>query len=347
MNKIIKGKTHCDNIGDYFRNPFLTSLIVRYYQGMNKSTLTIWKNKKDKKFSPEFYEFIREIFHDGNDMKKFLIYIREELLSKPKLKSKLHRYCDNDDLMKALLCFEEINDQLHTTNALTIKGIFNTKIIDILRVAQVSESHDWYAENEQYWNPPILRSLGNAFDKWIMPISNRWDILWYIDADESKHIMAIIWEEKIIEVNHIWEYLENPDTSKRILKIQQINRYIKIYKYFEQNFIDADNWESFILEKKEEGIYNTLMKDYLTHSTDSQEDIEDDSIEWRLFLEWLWDEIGEAKKDLEDTAPQDETQIKKWKDKNITPGIQKQLPDIAPTQMFPANSWKPILKVIK
>ena len=169
-----KGVTHCDTIGDIFKNPILLKFIADWYKIENDwKKLKIRKKAQEKRsFTPEFYEFIREIFEDRTDMERFLEYVREIILTSEKTSKKLFgriwdgegRKYSNQDIIKALLSFDEINDQLSNVEWLTIDWIFSTKIMEILRASYTEPSHREDDEEGIYDNTMLYEALEKTLD---------------------------------------------------------------------------------------------------------------------------------------------------------------------------------------
>ena len=70
-------------------------------------------------FTPEFYDFIQEIFSDRIDMEAFLAYVREDFNNNVTTSSEVWKYT-SDQIAVAVLACEEIYTQLKDVSMSTV-----------------------------------------------------------------------------------------------------------------------------------------------------------------------------------------------------------------------------------
>lgn len=180
-------KRYCDTIGDYFKNKYVTHIIVEWYRVWCKKKwieksrdLKVWKNRKNKKlgFTEEYEEFIKLIFQDATDMEDFLVFLKAEYIDNEEVSEWFKKIFHTWDFIRLFLSFREVTDQLYfdtydRVSRLTIGGIFATRVAYILEKAhsvEVSETNE----------TSIHRAMEQMYEKWISPISSDGKILCYL-----------------------------------------------------------------------------------------------------------------------------------------------------------------------
>ncbi len=154
-SEIKLGETHCDTIGDFFKNPFLFRFIKEYYE-WNYQNTDGWPLRKWKSFTPEFYECVRSIFSNYSQMKEFLRRVRTQYMEDPSI---LKGYTD-DQLTQTLLVFEQLYQYLSSTAGVsfTVAGLFQKSVADIV-LERKKEFIDLDREEPQKWDLDSKNSL--------------------------------------------------------------------------------------------------------------------------------------------------------------------------------------------
>ena len=199
-------ETHCDTIGDYFKNPYILRVLRQWYRLKNIDVLAKWeklaiwleKKDKDKGFTQEFYSFIQDIFKDEWDIEEFLSFLKAQYIDKPKVKDDILYEYQNEDIVRLLLCFDEVREQLWfdgmwQSYTQTISSIFSTRIVDILR-----EAYAKFPLEESEMN--IHESMIQMLTRWHSPISEDWEILCHIAEWEDWAVQVVALKDQSEEV---------------------------------------------------------------------------------------------------------------------------------------------------
>ena len=357
MNQIIKWKTHCDDIGDFFRNPILIRIIKDWYKIKRSddiNVLKIYTQKKNKKFSPEFYEFIRSIFENRTEMNYFLDYLRETLLVNQEFIASLKWEYHTDDFVKILLAFDELNDQLSTITRLTVWSVFSTKIADILWAANIKASH-FQDEDEQEIDYSLtqVQWLRRTIENWIMPISSDGEILLYVDQDDDKYIMSTLGNQNIVHVDRNGNRLDKSN-SPLIIEVEptvnkrELMKGLKDFEVFFTYLKATINWNDAIPEISEdaEALWINLTEQFITENKITQKELYTNQIHLTKFKKWLVAEYQKLEAAMEKMPIVDKTRINEWKEKWIRAKIHSDLPNYDLWQKIP-QKWKPKLTVVK
>lgn len=359
MNKVIKGKTHCDNIGDCFRNRFIIRFIKEWNNIKNDEKLLIWSEKSrsktwnKKKFSPEFYEFIRSIFENRSSMNDFLDYIREQILSNSKLKSNIDKEFGVNDLVKIILAFDELNDQLSTIEKLTVWSVFKTRISEIVWAANTRPSHFQDEEEQEVdYSLTQLQWLRGAIVNWVMPISSRWEILLYIDHDKWRYMMSKLGNSEIVYVDKNWNRLDQNNelitikTEKRLDSREDVMRSLLVFEQVYDYHISGCQKD---ISKDAEIMHENLVDEFATQEKISIQDVFATQENLTKFKRWMIQEYNKLKDLLKsDTLKRDTTRIDEWSARNIT--THKPYSDLPTHDMWqkkPKKKWTPKLRVVK
>ncbi len=253
--------THCDTIWDIFKNPILMRIVAEWYRIKKDGKKLTWKRKSNGNtlFTPEYYEFIREIFEDRTDMESFLQYLREVLLTNDTVYEKIKENYSNLDIIKTLLSFDELNDQLSTVDHLTVSWVFQTKIINILRNSYSLPSHDENPKEGIYPNIPVFYALEQSLNYEILPISSNGEIISIIDEGNSWYIVSVLGEGRIFEVDKLGTPLDEEvivesdsellDTRKKI--IERIELLKRIISHHHNSSVDlSEEDEQFYIDRQ-------------------------------------------------------------------------------------------------
>lgn len=261
---IIRWETHCDTIGDYFKNPYIIRILRSYYRVKNKDFLQQWeklstwisKSDKDKGFAPDFYSFVQDIFKSSDDLEDFLSFLRAEYYENTKKRDEiLYRY-NHEELVRLFLCFRETFNQISydtfwQSYTQTMQGIFSTRISDILRRA----FQDSFDEDDTI---NIHASLQQLFFRGFCPISESWEMLWYIWEGENGWVMVAPttwWED--------FEVFKDADVRDEITSRRWLIEKIRQVKRIRDCMCDND-WS--VLSKEDIEYYNMLSEDYQLES---------------------------------------------------------------------------------
>jgi len=348
--------THCDTIGDIFKNPILLQFIRAWYEIKNEgASLQIRKETQwGKNYTSEFYEFIRAIFEDRSDMEAFLDYVRERVLTSKKISQKLFwrfwdgewRQYSNQDIIKALLAFDELNDQLSTVTKLTVSWVFQTRIVDIIRKAQDTDAHE-EEDTDVYDDRPLYYALERILEDGVVPISLRGEIICKIADSEGWHIISVVWWNSTYEVDRLWnptdrgnniieiKWEERLDTREKIVaRIKLLERILRYHL--------SDNFE---ISEEEEKYYADLSNAYESKIlAKNHEPMWDEN--YHGCTRYFQDMIAELTIKLKNTKPTDTTMIQALIDTGIKPGVGAQLPKIVDWKKT-ILSGKPTLKIVQ
>lgn len=253
--------THCDTIWDIFKNPILMRIVAEWYQIKKDGNKLRWRQKSNGEtiFTPEYYEFIREIFEDRTDMESFLGYLREVLLTSDAIYAKVKEDYSNSDIIKALLSFDELNDQLSTVDHLSVSWVFQTRIVDILRESYAASAHDEDPEEDVYPTISIFSALEKALDHGVLPISSNGEVISVIDEGNTWYIVSVIGESRIFEVDKFGTPLDEEvivesgsellDTREKVVERIKLLERIISYHYNVSTDIPEED-EQFYIDRK-------------------------------------------------------------------------------------------------
>lgn len=149
------GQTHCDTIGDFFKNPLLYRFLKEYhdlnYKNASHAALRTWKS-----FTPEFYELVRDIFSNYTHMKEFLRRIRTQYMED----SSILKNFTEDQLTQTLLVFEQLHQYLSSEAGYnwTVSGLFQKLVADIVWERK-KEFIELDREEPEKWNLDSKNSL--------------------------------------------------------------------------------------------------------------------------------------------------------------------------------------------
>ncbi len=349
--------THCDTIWDIFKNPILIELVLEWHEikkgwkalKVKKRNILQFLKKEDweVKFTPEYYEFIREVFDERTNMESFLDYVRESIIVSDTLYGELQKYWP-DNLVKALLSFDELNDQLAGVTWLTVAWVFKARIADIIRDAYTTATHmeDDENEDEIYDTPWLYYALEKTLEEWLMPINSDGEMivkLWDGNTlkDGSKwHIVTSIWGNgEIYEVDRLWN---RTDPWSKIITIKWeeildsreklITRIKLLEKIIEYHYSDGLD----ILEEVELFYANLRAEFESWHA--SLRDIPTGNfahIHFWMHLVRMKNDLIESLKKMDAT---DTTQIDKWEKDWREIGISTHLPEES-SQAVPKVRW--------
>lgn len=325
--------THCDTIGDIFKNPLLIKFVSEWHQIKkegSKIRLRVRENG-EVKFTPEYYEFIREIFEDRTNMEWFLDYIREICLTSDTLYQQLQEYWP-DNLVKALLSFDELNDQLAGVAWLTIAWVFKTRIADIIRDAYTQATHmEEDEEGEDFYETPWLYyALEKTLEEWIMPITSDGELIVKIWDGNVWHIVTGIWGNgEIFEVDRLWNRTD-PWSKEITIRGEKVldtrEKVISRIKILEQSI--EYHYSDDVVIPEEIGSFYAWLQEGFESSYVNPKDIP----VWDLWEIHFWKYLIEMKNDLiqklrNDMKISDTTQIDTWKEQWHKAGISTELPE--------------------
>jgi hypothetical protein len=256
--KEIMWETHCDTIGDIFKNRYMQKFLIHWYGIQNK-----WKQlkvmTKKGEFSQDFYSFVRETFSDLDSMEEFLSEMRAKFLLKKKFFQKIQRDYDNDDIVLAFLCLRELNDQLESVNRITVWSAFSTRIVDILRDARSENAH-FENDPENDYNPymdiPVYYAIEKALNLWILPITECGELIGIIQESQwDNYIASNLIEDGIFEVDMRWNHTNEIEKTRDTIRseIKQLERILEYYL--------AEDKE-FTLTSKDQKVFDLLSDEY-------------------------------------------------------------------------------------
>ena len=126
---ILLWKTHCDTIGDFFKNPILYRYIKEYYES-TYTNIEWWPLRKGKSFTPQFYNCVRDIFSNYAEMKEFLRRLRIQY----KEDASMITHFTDDQLTQTLLVFEQLYQSFSNSasESFTVAWLFKKSVVDIV-----------------------------------------------------------------------------------------------------------------------------------------------------------------------------------------------------------------------
>lgn len=363
---IHRGITHCDSIGDIFQNPIFLKFIRDWYELKNEwQILQVRRNIQwEKRYTPEFYDFIRAVFENRTDMEAFLDYVREMVLTSEKISRKLFwRYGDgegrkygNQDIIKALLAFDELNDQLSTVTWLTIAGVFQTRVVDIVRNAMNTDAHneerdetDDEEDTPVYPKISLYYALERTLEDGVFPINSDGEIICKIADGVVWSIVNVVWRNEIYEVDRLgnrtdrvnniieiqWE--ERLDTREKI--VARIKLLTRILRYHLSDYFE--------ISEEEEQYYADLWNAYKSKMLVKNHEPNGDEI-YHGCTRHLQNMIEELSIKLKNIEPSDTTMIQPLIDSGIAPGVQKELPEAKVPKQSQHSRWeKPSLRIVQ
>lgn len=312
------------------------------------------KEDEEAQFTPEYYEFIRETFDERTNMEGFLDYVRERIMVSDSLYQELQNYWP-DNLVKALLSFDELNDQLAGVTWLTISWVFQTRIVDIIRDAHTTPTHMEDDEDEDaiYDNLWLYYALEKTLEEWILPITFSGELivkLWdgnILENGGMWHMVTILWGDgEIFEVDSFWNRTdpwskiedmsvwEILDTREKVIeRIKLLERVIE-YHYNDDLEIPEDVWI----------FYSNAGQKYEAWYA-SWKDIPTGDMAHIHFWQHLIDMKNDLTQALKKMSVSDTTQVEQWKKDWLKAGISKNLPEEVQENIPPIRGKK--LRIIK
>lgn len=113
------------------------------------------------------------------------------LLTDKKLYEKVRKDYDDSDVLKFLLACDEIHTQLAIAEKLTIAGIFQYRVVDILYNSNSRPVLEEGGPEEMgYANITVSEGVRQAFNHDLMPISENGEILCRLDEGERGHLVS-------------------------------------------------------------------------------------------------------------------------------------------------------------
>lgn len=340
--------THCDTIGDIFKNPAVFELLSLWHYEERGSKLAIKLGKRgEPRFTEELYEFIRSIFANRDSTETFYRFIRETLLENEQLHTSIREKYSRSAITRALLCFEELANQLSRVECLTIKSIFQTKIAKIIMTAQWEPAHN--EDDEMFWNVSVFDSIESIMWHGMIPINPDGEILCHLQKGETGHVVNILWDDRIHEVDMFGNSLENEVISEVTDETEVTTRKDIIASLAALDRILAyhkDKTDSIELSEADEQIYVNYGKEF-------DEQTEEKYISGTLWDIRLWQFLFGKKFELEDelknTKASDYTQIAAWEWEWLEAWTSRELPDAVEGEAQASSSvprWTRDLKIV-
>lgn len=250
-NEIKMWQTHCDTVGDYFKNKCVFSIIQKWYrtkmtdEWIRVNDLKVWNNRKNKNawFSDEYETFVRAIFRDKSEMEDFLAFLKEEYIDNPKMWKLLNNSFNYEDFIRLMLSFQEVFNQLEydsyaQVDRLTIGFIFSKRITDLLDYS--------YGTDVTLWDDtPIHLSMKALLEKWISPISIDGEILCYLwEWENGGYMVKRLWDkvDAVFEIDANWKdiYAQLSWISEKWKKTTYTQEEYDLYKRFIAYHWDID-----------------------------------------------------------------------------------------------------------
>lgn len=340
--------THCDTIGDIFKNPAVFELLSLWHYEERRSKLAIKLGKRgEPRFTEELYEFIRSIFINRDSTETFYRFIRETLLENEQLHTSIREKYLRSAITRALLCFEELAKQLSRVECLTIKWIFQQKIADIVMTAQWEPAHN--EDDEMFWNVSVFDSIESIMDHGMLPINSDGEILCYLQKGATGHIVNILWDDRIHEVDMFGNSLENEVISEVTDETEVTTRKDIIASLAALERILAyhkDTADTIELSEADEKIYIDYRIEFNGQS--GEKDISDALWDIRLW-QFLFRKKLELEDELKNTKVSDHTQIAAWEGQWLEAWTSRELPDVVGQESLASSSiprWTRDFKIV-
>jgi len=182
-------------VEDIFKNTYFLRFVKKYFKDtktQNNGRLIV-----DRKITPYYAYLLDNIFWEERKFLDFMSFLRDEHLVDG-MYEKLHEIFSREEIMSTLLSFSDLHyrvlkDSWDRLLPVDIQ-ISNFQDAILKRTGEVvSAASETYQEIS---NTNQKQSLDELLERWAMPISNRWDILWYISGSANGYDVAtfISWE---------------------------------------------------------------------------------------------------------------------------------------------------------
>ncbi|MCH2188311.1 hypothetical protein MK079_00580 [Candidatus Gracilibacteria bacterium] len=247
MNYIIKGETHCDNISDIFKNKLVYKWLKQWHKKKYPGKNMDFRRKEETgSFTPEFYDFIQEIFSDRIDMEAFLAYVREDFNNNVTTSSEVWKYT-SDQIAVAVLACEEIYTQLKDVSMSTVGNIFQTRVQDIIAHHENLQN----SENRDFQVGGIWYILSDTLNHQVLPINVRGEIFSIIGDDEDTCVYSasIYRSDEIVDIDMNGNIVS--DESRKEKYMQYLQRYNDMIAYHngEDGIFDDDLLDTYVNQK--------------------------------------------------------------------------------------------------
>lgn len=313
---IIRGETHCETVEDFFRNPYILRIIRKWYRVKYKDDLETWEKlqiwvnrklqQKDRQFTQEFINFVKNIFQDEQDVEDFFSFMRSEYYDDVKKREKITDEYNPGQLTTAILAMREVMHQLWYYKAAglnvsteTVKWVFQTRIAWVIEKAY----EHMPTENHNY---NTFASISSILERWYSPFSYGWEQLTFQGDTDDGILVSTFKSAETFEIHGL-------DSMDEIVvsRIQLLQR----IKYIERIKKSLEPGSRIVLTKPEYDLFTDLSYEF-------QE-------EW-----WkgsFWDFLEGVKNKMYDAVP-------KLKAEDTT--MQKPLQDAGLVSQF----WQPVFR---
>lgn len=258
----------------------------------------------------------------------------------------------NQDIIKALLAFDEVNDQLSTVTWLTITGVFQTRVIDIVRNAMNTDAHNEKSNETDDEDTPVYPkisfyyALEKTLEDRVFPINSDGEIICKIADGVVWSIVSVVWRNEIYEVDKLGN---RTDRVKNIIEMQWEERLdtrekivarIKLLERVLRYHLNDD----FEISEQEEQYYKQCWDIYEAKMLAKNYEPNWDEL-YKGLTRYLQTMIEELSIKLKKIKPSDTTMIQPLIDAGITPGVWNNLPEISEGRKAPPRE-KPILTIV-
>lgn len=278
-------------------------------------------------------------------MEDFLAFVREVLLDSSEIYKKVfweERKYSNQDIIKALLAFDNLNDQISTVGGLTIARVFQTWIYDIIRQARDADAHE-EEDNALYDDISLYYALERTLEDGVFPINSDGEIICKIADGVKWHIVNVVWRGAIYEIDDYWNSLDEdggvventePDTREKIIaRINLIERLLEYHKNKKLEISDEERQE-----------YETLINAFKAWFTSRKKQLIEKTFD-NNFISYLRGIREELVQKLKNTKPTDRTMIQPLIDVDVEPWIRRELP-IENYTGTPPHKQTPSLRIV-
>lgn len=257
--KIIIWETHCDTVWDFFKNSFILRILRKWYREKYGESLKVWQKltlwSEDKTdFSDKLYDFVLNIFRDGNDYEEFMSYLKCEYYDNFNKRSNIANEYDAWQITTAIFAMREVMQQLWYYNAgwlnvstETVKQIFQTKIVSVIEKA--FEHTPW---DEHPYNS--FASVSSIIERWYSPIGRSWELLSFRWDTDDWILVSSMTSNDVFEIQRL-----DSDSDDMIVNRAELIKRTKMIQRIQESL---ETGSKVVLTKAEENFFMDLSYDF-------------------------------------------------------------------------------------
>lgn len=243
----------CDYIWDFFQQDIVRYSYARLWNSENP------ENKINPKefdiFNTQHLDFIRAVFENSELWEKFLIYLKSYSIKLTNIKQ--FNY-DTKQVVSFILIWIDVKERICAYSE-SLSTIFQEKVFETLNASSGIEVVNswWYEVNRFMW----LESLVSS---WFQPISEYWDILYWIEDGWIFGFFQVInndWDKYYIDKT--WKILSEEDVEKLQEKSIPLSIEIRecIIAFIKWEEIELDDYMYDFMFQKQDSLWFDFSKD--------------------------------------------------------------------------------------